>query len=109
MVYQFDVGVTTHDLLSKGILVDHYVWVEAVDAEESDYKAQRIGLYFDGVDNNQDCSCCGDRWSSKSKYEWNNKGQENPPTIEDLSGGWHIGSYAHHADGQITTVVVVNK
>jgi len=28
MVYQFDVGVTTHDLLSKGILVDHYVRVE---------------------------------------------------------------------------------
>lgn len=28
MVYQFDIGVSTHDLLSKGILVDHYVRVE---------------------------------------------------------------------------------
>lgn len=28
MIYQFDVGVSTHDLLSKGILVDHYVRVE---------------------------------------------------------------------------------
>lgn len=83
------------------------VWVEAADAEEADYKAQRIGLYFDGVHNGPDCHCCGDRWSAKSEYNWSSKGQEEPPTIEDMAGGRGIGSYAHHEDGQISTVVAV--
>lgn len=68
---------------------------------------QRIGLYFDGVHNGPDCHCCGDRWSAKSEYNWSSKGQEEPPTIEDMAGGRGIGSYAHHEDGQISTVVAV--
>ena len=24
--------------------------------------AEDIGLYFDGVEQGMDCSCCGDRW-----------------------------------------------
>lgn len=27
-VYEFDVAVTTHELLIEGVLADHYVWVE---------------------------------------------------------------------------------
>ncbi|MEE1835778.1 DUF7296 family protein [Streptomyces sp. SP17KL33] len=39
------------------------VIVEADDAEHANYRAKRIGLYFDGVENGDDCECCGDRWS----------------------------------------------
>lgn len=38
------------------------VIVEADDLEEAVYRAQRIGLYFNGVDDGSDCGCCGDRW-----------------------------------------------
>lgn len=48
---------------SLGISVN--VWVEARDAREADYRAERIGLYFDGAG---DCPCCGDRWYSQSYY-----------------------------------------
>lgn len=35
------------------------VIVQARDAEEANFRAKRIGLYFDGYG---DCRCCGDRW-----------------------------------------------
>lgn len=38
------------------------VYVQASSPEEADARAKRIGIYFDGVDNNVDCECCGDRW-----------------------------------------------
>lgn len=31
-VYEFDVAVTTHELLIEGVLADHYVWVEVDSA-----------------------------------------------------------------------------
>lgn len=42
--------------------ISTYVIVEADDAEHADYRAKRIGLYFDGCDDGRDCDCCGDRW-----------------------------------------------
>lgn len=38
------------------------VIVEAKDADEANKRAEEIGLYFNGVDMNMDCECCGDRW-----------------------------------------------
>lgn len=35
---------------------------EADSAEEANNLARAHGIYFDGVENDQDCSCCGDRW-----------------------------------------------
>jgi hypothetical protein len=40
------------------------VIIEAPDAETADFKARRIGIYFDGIDDGRDCDCCGDRWYS---------------------------------------------
>lgn len=51
-VFDFDAG--------RGISAK--VIVQARDAREANYRAQRIGLYFDG---SGDCSCCGDRWSEQ--------------------------------------------
>ena len=31
-------------------------------AQEADTRAEKFGIYFDGVKNGQDCDCCGDRW-----------------------------------------------
>lgn len=39
-----------------------YVIVEADNADQANAKAEEVGLYFDGVENDLDCECCGDRW-----------------------------------------------
>src|SRR6185436_6453216 len=43
--------------------ITHHVIIEASDAAHANRRAESIGLYFDGCENDQDCSCCGDRWS----------------------------------------------
>jgi hypothetical protein len=63
---------------SSGISVN--VWIEANSAQHADDRAQSIGIYFDG---SGDCSCCGNRWSSKASY-WNDDPEsENPPTPDE--------------------------
>ncbi len=44
----------------RGISVN--VIVEANSIKEANEKAEEIGLYFDGVEKEVDCECCGDRW-----------------------------------------------
>lgn len=39
-----------------------YVVIEAQNAKEADRIAEGIGIYFNGVDSEDDCECCGDRW-----------------------------------------------
>jgi hypothetical protein len=39
------------------------VFIEASSHKEADAIALDNGLYFDGVDEDRDCPCCGDRWS----------------------------------------------
>ena len=36
--------------------------VEAHCAAEANDRAEGLGIYFDGVENDRDCACCGDRW-----------------------------------------------
>lgn len=38
------------------------VIIEATSAAQANGRAQEIGIYFDGCDSGEDCSCCGDRW-----------------------------------------------
>lgn len=42
--------------------ITQYVIVEAIDCNHAISRAESIGLYFDGVEEGNDCSCCGDRW-----------------------------------------------
>ena len=42
--------------------VCHHVIVEADTATQANEIAERIGIYFNGVDDGVDCECCGDRW-----------------------------------------------
>lgn len=43
--------------------VCHRLFIEATSEEEAIRKAESLGCYWDGVENGNDCSCCGDRWS----------------------------------------------
>ncbi len=55
------------------------VLIEEVDATKANYKAQDVGIYFDGVSDGQDCDCCGDRWYEADEpikmvhYSWNGR------------------------------------
>lgn len=55
-----------------------YVIVEADDAVGADWRAERIGLYFDGEG---DCPCCGNRWSSAHLAWWAATPGDRVPSI----------------------------
>lgn len=40
----------------------HRLFIEAESAKEAISKAEDLGCYWNGVDEGQDCPCCGDRW-----------------------------------------------
>jgi hypothetical protein len=84
------------------------VIIEAPDAETADFKARRIGIYFDGIDAGVDCDCCGDRWYSAhgggdpvpSHY-----GTPLPEANVTKWGKWAPEGtpegYVHYADGRV--------
>lgn len=46
--------------------VTEKIFIEAASSDEANKIAESIGIYFDGVSSDNDCSCCGDRWSRAS-------------------------------------------
>ena len=44
--------------------VSEHVIIEAPSEEKALEIAENIGIYFDGVERELDCECCGDRWCS---------------------------------------------
>jgi hypothetical protein len=42
----------------------HRLVIEADNEDKATQLAIHLGVYFDGVRQGRDCSCCGDRWSS---------------------------------------------
>jgi hypothetical protein len=78
------------------------VWVQARNYEEANRRAEQIGLYWDGADEDgPDCSCCGDRWYEK----WSEDGVTREPYIW---AEWREDSvFAHRYDGtfyQVTSL-----
>jgi hypothetical protein len=56
-----------------------HVVIEARDAGHANERAvKECGLYFNGVGEGRDCSCCGDRW-----YAAQNEGEEFPHIYGD--------------------------
>lgn len=42
--------------------ISRYVIISADSTEDAIKRAEKIGLYFNGVESGDDCECCGDRW-----------------------------------------------
>ncbi len=77
--------------------IGYAVIVEANNAREADYRAENIGLYFDGVANDRDCECCGGRWCPAY-------GDGDPEPLvygKPPVGGWGLPAYVHYADGRV--------
>lgn len=85
--------------LKKGL--GPIVYVEAVDADHANQRAQNLGIYFDGVHGGMDCECCGDRWDTASerdaaKAEDINENKQNVYGFLE-----HPEYYIHLLDGRI--------
>ena len=66
--------------------IDDYVttevWIEASAAIHANAFANDIGIYFDGVSEEIDCGCCGDRW-----YEVTNRDAKKEPKLDFSAWG----------------------
>lgn len=76
-----------------------HVWIEADSTHEANEIADRIGIYFNGVDADIDCPCCGDRWYPAQDYDR----EDNPPITEN-NFYWSNEVYAHLSDGTIKVI-----
>ena len=45
------------------------VIVEAENPRQANKLAEVMGIYFNGVENGEDCECCGDRWYEVDEYD----------------------------------------
>lgn len=84
--------------------ISHHVIIEAKNANHANFLAEEIGLYFNGCEGGQDCSCCGDRW-----YPAWGEGDNNPLVYgnppEKYTDTW-LGdekphTYVHYLDGVV--------
>ena len=88
----------------KGIA--EQVVVEAHDWSHANVLAQRIGLYFDGVVGEQDCSCCGDRWYAKEEREHGDPVPSyygvplSSAKVLSLHREYPVNTYVHLLDGK---------
>ena len=57
--------------------VAHHVIIQAYSAKEANSLAEDIGIYFNGCETGNDCSCCGDRWSE----QWSTDSGDDTPLI----------------------------
>lgn len=48
----------------------HRLFIEARSETKATEKAIRMGVYFEGTEDETDCSCCGDRWSKPDEMEF---------------------------------------
>ena len=65
--------------------VGHRVIIEATSQADAMARAEKIGLYFDGIVNGNDCPCCGDRW-----YK--------PDVHDELDNEYVESNWLHHND-----------
>jgi hypothetical protein len=63
------------------------LFIEANSRTDAIFKAEELGIYFNGTQNGRDCSCCGDRW-----YE--------PDDGTDLASGYSVGVYGNQPNAE---------
>jgi hypothetical protein len=49
--------------------VAHSVIIEAYSVKDANARAEDVGIYFNGCDTGDDCSCCGDRWYEAQDHD----------------------------------------
>jgi len=78
------------------------VIIEGTSPSHANFRAEEIGLYFNGCDDGTDCPCCGDRWYNTSASD----GEDVPTMYGDAVGDvekdmFCTDCYVHYIDGTI--------
>ena len=60
-----------------------YVIVEADAYYEANLIAEDNGVYFDGIEKDIDCSCCGNRWYRTRSYNETNRPEISGEPVGD--------------------------
>lgn len=63
----------SHGYFESNENVCRCVIIEAKSPEHANNIAENIGIYFDGCDKGEDCSCCGDRWERADEEDGYNE------------------------------------
>lgn len=85
--------------------ISEYVIIEAFNADHANKKAEEIGLYFNGCDNEIDCSCCGDRWHEASEHNATSLPEiYGKPVEEAKKGMFRENVSVHYLDGTFKNV-----
>lgn len=102
--YMWSQNDTGGSFITNGDL-SSFVVIEAETLAQAEEKALNLGIYYDGVEDGHDCSCCGDRWYGCDLVEL-----EDGDTIEDYlqrnedKYSWHgTMTILHLADGSKKT------
>ena len=80
--------------------VDQYVIIEADSAEEANKIGENIGdvgIYFDGVEKEIDCPCCGDRWGRA----WDGSGTDTPEIFGEKPSDHTLNYIIHYKNGTV--------
>jgi hypothetical protein len=93
------------------------VVIEAESTEHADERAERLGIYFDGVPKGRDCECCGDRWDRTFEHDGRDfphvygesvaDGVANRQLI-DWTRGQHPHTIVHHLCGRVDRYTTPN-
>lgn len=55
--------------INEPVGISQKIYIQATNAELANKKAESIGVYFDGVNLDIDCECCGNRWTETTDYD----------------------------------------
>lgn len=106
--YQNNSGGHYIENSKKGL--DTIVIIEALDSDHANMLAERIGIYFDGVEHDQDCPCCGDRWHRAEENDGTDSPEIYGDSINTVTECWR-GNHAfiHYLDKSFEKVMFKKK
>jgi hypothetical protein len=84
-------------VIDDEIGIGPHVFIESDTVDDAIEKAFSLGIYFNGVEEERDCACCGDRWHKP----WS---PEDEVDITEYSFYWHDTVYVHRSDGTIERI-----
>ena len=79
--------------------VDHFVIIQAENTRQANDKAEAVGIYFNGCDQDIDCSCCGDRWYA-TYGEGTDKAEVYGKPASKYKPSFGGGVIVHYANGK---------
>ena len=88
-----------------------YVVIEAFNSNDANDRAEKIGLYFDGCSNGNDCPCCGDRWYRADESEGSDVPSIYGEPLESLEVSSYYKEYCfvHYLDGSFKKIKLLTE